>query len=238
MRALNSAYKLLTLIIASLMLSVTYNTRLDLVVAGCCFLVTLCTPRVDRKFLFISLTPFLIAAFGMFMTGLLFPSQAAAQGVETAVFGQRVIYASSLKSACQLAARVLAFGGLGMLFAFTTEPMELIMSLMQQFHLPPKFAYGILAAYHFFPVVRSEFGTVGVALRVRGVKATPFSPKRILPMLVHALERSQSLAMAMESRGFQNDAPRAVAFRVRFGWADIAFLIGLPAALLVGLWLL
>ncbi|WP_370826475.1 hypothetical protein [Fournierella massiliensis] len=89
MRALNPAYKLLTLIIASLMLSVTYNTRLDLVVAGCCFLVTLCTPRVDRKFLFISLTPFLIAAFGMFMTGLLFPSQAAAQGVETAVFGQR-----------------------------------------------------------------------------------------------------------------------------------------------------
>lgn len=57
-------------------------------------------------------------------------------------------------------------------------------------------------------------------------------------MLVHALERSQSLAMAMESRGFQNDAPRAMAFRVRFGWMDIAFLIGLPAALLVGLWLL
>ena len=69
MRALNPAYKLLTLIIASLMLSVTYNTRLDLVVAGCCLVVTLCTPRVDRKFLFISLTPFLIAAFGMFMTG-------------------------------------------------------------------------------------------------------------------------------------------------------------------------
>ena len=57
-------------------------------------------------------------------------------------------------------------------------------------------------------------------------------------MLVHALERSQSLAMAMESRGFQNDAPRAVAFRVRFGWVDIAFLIGLPAAILIGLWLL
>lgn len=238
MRRLNPAYKMLTLILASLMLSVTYHTRLDLLVAAICLLVTVCTPGVNRRRLALSMLPFLVAAFGMFMTGVLFPSKAAMEGVETAVFGQRVIYAASFSNALQLAARVLAFGGLGMLFAFTTNSMDLIMSLMQQFHLPPKFAYGILAAYHFFPVVRSEFGIVGAALQVRGIRCAPWSRKRIFPMLVHALERSESLAMAMESRGFQDGRPRAVAFRVPFGWIDIAFLIGLPAALLAGLFLL
>lgn len=237
-RKLNPAWKLLTLIIASLIMSVTYNTRLNLITAGICLLVTVCTPKVNRKLLALSMIPFLIAAFGMFMTGVLFPSEGVQQGVEMAAFGQRVIYANSLTSAMQLASRVLVYGGLGMLFAFTTNSMDLIMSLMQQFHLPPKFAYGILAAYHFFPVVRSEFGTVGTALKVRGIKTLPFSPKRLLPMLVHALERSESLAMAMESRGFQEGRPRAVAFRVAFGWIDIAFFIGLPAALLVGRFLL
>lgn len=238
MRKLNPAYKLLTLTIASLMLSVTYNTELNLVVAVCAFLVTVCTPGTNRKGLALAMIPFLIAAFGMFMTGVLFPSGAVIQGEEAALFNNRVVYAASLDAAFQLASRVLAFGGLGMMFAFTSSSMDLIMSLMQQFHLPPKFAYGILAAYHFFPVVRSEFSIVGTALRVRGIKASPVSPKRIFPMLVHALERSESLAMAMESRGFQNDRPRAVAFRVPFGWIDIAFLIGLPAALLAGMFLL
>ena len=238
MRKLNPAWKLLTLIIASLIMSVTYNTRLNLITAGICLLVTVCTPKVNRKLRALSMIPFLIAAFGMFMTGILFPSEGVQQGVEMAAFGQRVIYANSLTSAMQLASRVLVYGGLGMLFAFTTNSMDLIMSLMQQFHLPPKFAYGILAAYHFFPVVRSEFGTVGTALKVRGIKTLPFSPKRLLPMLVHALERSESLAMAMESRGFESGSPRAVAVRVELRPVDFLFLFGLNGALLAGLILL
>ena len=109
------------------------------------------------------------------------------------------------------------------------------MSLMQQFRLPPKFAYGILAAYHFFPVVREEYGIVGAALKARGVKAGPLSTKRLFPMLVQAMERSESLAMAMESRGFQNDVPRAVAFRTRVRPVDFVFLLGLNGLIIAGL---
>lgn len=109
------------------------------------------------------------------------------------------------------------------------------MSLMQQFHLPPKFAYGILAAYHFFPVVREEYGIVGAALKVRGVKAGPISTKRLFPMLVQAMERSESLAMAMESRGFEEQVPRAVAFQVTLRWVDFAFLFGVNGLIIVGL---
>ena len=237
MRKLNPGYKLLTLIIASLLLSLTYNTRLNLLVCAVCFLTTVLTPGVNRRRLALAMVPFLLAALGMFTTGLLF-SNGETTGVELAVTGQRVLTASNVTSGMQLASRILAFGGLGMLFAFTTNSMDLIMSLMQQFRLPPKFAYGILAAYHFFPVVREEYATVGSALRVRGIRVNPFSPKRMFPMLVHALERSESLAMAMESRGFQDGRPRSVAFRVPFGAVDIVFLIAVPAAILAGLWLL
>lgn len=239
MRSLNAGYKLLALTIASLMLSFTYNIRLNLLIALVSFLLTVTTKGVNRKKFFLAMIPFLIAAFGTFMTGLLYGRTGGEEIVtEVALVGQRTLTASNITSGLKLSSRILAYGGLGMIFAFTTNSMDLIMSLMQQFHLPPKFAYGILAAYHFFPVVQSEYSTVGAALKVRGVKAGPFSTRRLFPMLVHALERSESLAMAMESRGFEEGHPRAVAFRVPLRVRDFVFLFALNGAILAGLILL
>lgn len=234
MKKLNPGYKLLSLIIASLLLSVTFRIRLNLLVAGVCLLVTFCTPGVNRKRLLLGMIPFLLAALGMFTAGLCF-GNGGTEGVEVSAFGQRTLYASNLTTAMQLSTRILAYGGLGVLYAFTSNAFELVMSLMQQFHLPPKFAYGILGAYHFFPVVKEEYGIVGAALKVRGVKAGPISTKRLFPMLVQAMERSESLAMAMESRGFQDDAPRATAFRVNVHAADYLFLFGLNGLIILGL---
>jgi len=238
MKSLNPGYKLLTLMIASLLLSVTFHVRLNLLIAAASFLVTFCTPGVNRRRLLLGLLPFFLAALGMFTAGLCFGADGGNQGVEVTMFGQRTLYASSLTTAMQLSSRILAYGGLGMLYAFTSNAFELVMSLMQQFHLPPKFAYGILAAYHFFPVVKEEYGIVGAALKVRGVKAGPFSAKRLFPMLVQAMERSESLAMAMESRGFQEKVPRAAAFKTDLRWVDFLFLFGLNGLILAGLCLL
>lgn len=237
MRKLNPGYKLLTLTIASLLLSLTYNIPLYLLVCAVCLTLTLTTPGINYKRWALSMVPFLLAALGMFTTGLLY-ADGTQTGMQLAVAGQRVLTAHNITSGLQLATRILAYGCVGMLFAFTTNSMELIMSFMQQFHLPPKFAYGILAAYHFFPTVRSEYETVGAALSVRGIKASPFSTKRLFPMLVHALERSEHLAMAMESRGFENDTPRGVAFRIPLRPVDFLFLIGFNGGILLGIFLL
>lgn len=237
MRKLNPGYKLLTLIIASLILSSTYNIKLNLIVFFTAIILTLTTPGINRKYWALSMVPFLVAAFGMFMTGLIFPATKGA-GTMVGLLGERVIYATSLDSALKLTTRILAYGGLGMLFAFTTNSMELIMSLMQQFHMSPKFAYGILAAYHFFPVIKSEYRILGAALKVRGIKAGLFSKKRLFPMIVHAVERSESLAMAMESRGFDDKRPRAIAFKVSLSILDIAFLVGVNVFIIFGIFLL
>lgn len=238
MRRLNPAWKLLTLMVASLILSVTLHTRLNLLTAGACLAVTVFTPGVQRKRLALALVPFLLAAAGMFMAGFWFSSGGGDALLAPAATNQGAITVVGLRSGLQLASRVLAYGGLGMLFAFTTTALELVLSLHQQFRLPAKFAYGILAAYHFFPVVQEEYRIVGAALKVRGIKASPLSRRRIFPMLVHALQRSESLAMAMESRGFEDGASRGEAIHVPAGVGDLVLFLGVNGLLILGLWLL
>ncbi|MDR3254152.1 MAG: energy-coupling factor transporter transmembrane protein EcfT [Synergistaceae bacterium] len=237
MNKLNPGYKFLTLLIASLVLSITYNIRLNIVVFIVSFAATALTRSVNKKKLFLVLLPFFLTSAGLFMSGFLFSSADNIANV-TAAAGERVVYVTSWDSALKLSSRVLAFGGIGILFALTTNSMDFIMSLMQQFRLPPKFAYGLLAAYHFFPVVRDEYEIVRSALAVRGIKAGPLSKKRFFPMLVHAFERSESIAMAMESRGFDSDAERGVAFSVPFGKIDFVFLFAVNAGVIAGIMLI
>ncbi|MDR3280240.1 MAG: energy-coupling factor transporter transmembrane protein EcfT [Synergistaceae bacterium] len=233
MSRLNPGYKFLTLLIASLVLSITYNIRLNIVVFIVSFAATACTRSVNKKKLLLRLLPFFLTAAGMFMSGFLFSS--AGDVANAAAAGERAVYVTSWDSALKLSSRVLAFGGIGILFALTTNSMDFIMSLMQQFHLPPKFAYGLLAAYHFFPVVHSEYEIVRSALAVRGIKTGPLSKKRFFPMLVHAFERSESIAMAMESRGFDSDAGRGQAFPVPLGKIDFVFLFTVNAGVIAGI---
>ena len=183
-----------------------------------------------------ALVPFALTSAALFVTGLMYGSGGnASAAIEADVFGQRTLFASDWTTAAQLASRVMAYGGLGLSFAFTSDAFELVMSLMQQFRLPPKFAYGVLAAYHFFPVVKDEYAEVGLALKARGVRVNPLSPRRVVPMLAHALERSESLAMAMESRGFEDSGERRCAFEVPLRARDVAFAVGLNAAIVAAL---
>ena len=50
-------------------------------------------------------------------------------------------------TALSLSFRVMAFSTLSLMFAFTTDPVKFIMSLMQQLKLSPKLAYGIMVGY-------------------------------------------------------------------------------------------
>ena len=76
MRRLNPGYKLLSLIIASLLLSVTFHTRLNLLVCGTSLLAAYLTPGVNRKRLSLTLIPFVLTAAGLFTAGLFSPAAA------------------------------------------------------------------------------------------------------------------------------------------------------------------
>ena len=122
MRRLNPGYKLLSLIIASLLLSVTFHTRLNLLVCGTSLLAAYLTPGVNRKRLSLTLIPFVLTAAGLFTAGLFF-SSGGQEGVEVSALGQRTLYATNWVTAVQPDAAIPSaaeiclryFGGLSLL---------------------------------------------------------------------------------------------------------------------------
>ncbi|NLC84970.1 MAG: energy-coupling factor transporter transmembrane protein EcfT, partial [Ruminococcaceae bacterium] len=127
MKQLNPGYKFLTILIATLLLSLTYRTLVNTVVFAVTVSIVLLTPGVNRKRMFFAFLPVLLTAAGLFMSGLLFPAEGAGD-INVSVFGQTTLYATSLNSALLLATRVLAFAGIGMMFALTTDAEEFIIS--------------------------------------------------------------------------------------------------------------
>ncbi|MDR2387899.1 MAG: energy-coupling factor transporter transmembrane protein EcfT, partial [Deltaproteobacteria bacterium] len=217
MNSLNPSCKFLSILLVGLVISLTYETKTNLMVCFLALVLTLTTKGLDfRKFLW-ALGPFILAAFGFFMTGFFF----ADSGQEySGSFGQSHITVASMDTAWLLGSRVLAFGSLALLFALTTQPEAFFQSLRQQLKLSPKLTYSLIAAYHFLPVVRSEYQLVRAATLLRGVKVWPFSSKLIIPMLLRAFRRSECLAMAMESRGFNPSAPRGQASHITLRLRD------------------
>ncbi|MDR2301247.1 MAG: energy-coupling factor transporter transmembrane protein EcfT [Deltaproteobacteria bacterium] len=221
MGSLNPSCKFLAILLVGLVISLTYETRTNLAVCVLAIFLTLTARGVDLKKFALALGPFILAAFGFFMTGYFF----ADSGREYAgSFGQSHITVASMDTAWLLGSRVLAFGSLALLFALTTQPEAFFQSLRQQLKLSPKLAYSLIAAYHFLPVVRSEYELVRAATVIRGVKVWPFSRKIMIPMLLRAFRRSECLAMAMESRGFNPAAPRGQATVIPLRLRDALFM--------------
>ena len=106
---------------------------------------------------------------------------------------------------------------------------------MHQCGLPPKFAYGILAALHLMPNLQREFKQVRLAFAARGIRVTAFSLKPVFTMLVNSIHWSESVAMAMESKGFCGSAERTFYSVPRVHWYDWVCCGGFVAAIVAGM---
>ena len=221
----NPTVKAFTVLICVILLSFEYLVSLNLLVLAVCLLLLMFCSRVSLKKIGVILLPACIAAFGLFVMGLYY-----ARGSLSAMpYSVRAAMSQNLYTALQLATRLLAYAGLGILFALSTEGDFFIASLLHQCRLPPKFAYGILAAFHLMPGMAREYAQVRTAFAARGLKAGPLSMKPVFTMLVNSVRWSESIAMAMESKGFCGDAPRTYYTVPRVHWYDLA-----AAALMVG----
>jgi energy-coupling factor transport system permease protein len=99
-----------------------------------------------------------------------------------------------------------------------TDPVDLADSLVQQLRVPPKFAYGTLAALRLLPLLGEEWQTIAMARRARGfdagrspVAAVRLFASQVLALLVVAIRRGTRLATAMDARGFDSGVPRTYA---------------------------
>ena len=203
----NPTVKAFTVLICVILLSFEYLVSLNLLVLAVCLLLLMFCSRVSLKKIGVILLPACIAAFGLFVMGLYYARGGSTQTMDLSSlsampYSVRAAMSQNLYTALQLATRLLAYAGLGILFALSTEGDFFIASLLHQCHLPPKFAYGILAAFHLMPGMAREYAQVRTAFAARGLKAGPLSMKPVFTMLVNSVRWSESIAMAMESKGF------------------------------------
>jgi energy-coupling factor transport system permease protein len=119
-----------------------------------------------------------------------------------------------------LGLRVLAIATVGVVFALTTDSTALADGLVQQVHVPERFAYGALAAYQAVPRLADDLATLRQARRIRGLRGG-WHPRLLVGLLVLAIRHGDRLALAMDARGF-GSGPRSRYRIVRFGATEVA----------------
>lgn len=236
----NPSVKAGTILLSVILLSFQYRISLNLLVFGVCMVVLLFFSNAKVKNMVGILIPATIAALGLFMMGLYYArgnsiTTVDMEDISNVPFAVRAAMSQNLTTALQLSTRLLAFAGMGILFALTTEGEFFISSLMHQCHLSPKFAYGILAAFHLMPGMVREFKNVRIAFEARGIHTHSLSMKPLFTMLVNSIRWSESIAMAMESKGFCGSAPRTYYHIPRIHWYDWLLSAAFLGCILVGM---
>jgi energy-coupling factor transport system permease protein len=134
-------------------------------------------------------------------------------------------------SALGLAVRVLALALPGVLLVASTDPARLADALTLHWRVSTRFAYGALAALRLVPLLATEWQTIRLARRARGVDAgrNPVAHLRLFAgtafaLLVGAVRRGSRLATAMDARGFDSGIPRTNARGSRLRGRDAVFI--------------
>lgn len=241
MQKVNPFVKAVTVLICGLALSFSYSIRLNGCVISVC-LILLCFSHVNLsavlKVFFAATVPalslFLAAGYGSGYSVLL-PEAAASQSLNFSVVSAAL---HSMETGAALGLRIYAYTALGALFVLTTVPEAFVYSLIHQAKVPDKFAYGVLAALHLAPAVGREYRQIRLAYRVRGYRLHPFSLRPVFSMLVNTIHWSESVAMAMESKGFDSQGCRTYYCKPQVGTGDYVFLTVSVTAVIAGLFLL
>ena len=155
------------------------------------------------------------------------------------------VSAEGLRIGVALTLRMLAIVVFSLLFVTTTPPTALVLSLVQNARLPVRLGFGILVAYRFLPLWRTELGIIRAAHRIRGVAARPglrgaWAELRryAVPLLAGAIRQAERVAISMEAKSLGALPERTWRRRLRVTRADWALLLGttlLVAALLLAL---
>ena len=127
------------------------------------------------------------------------------------------------------AGRFLSVIGLSYLFVFTTSPNELAYALMQA-GFPYRFGFTLVTALRLIPIFQQEITTVYQAQQVRGISYRKNSLRglihrlrsMLLPMLVSAMSKVDSLAVSMEGRSFGKYSTRTFYSRREMSQIDWA----------------
>lgn len=104
--------------------------------------------------------------------------------------------------------RMSTIGCAALIFLWTTNPKDFTTGLVYA-GVPYRFAFAILVALRFLPLIQDEISKIRDAHLIRGVKqekglrgAFRSWQRYLFPILVNGLRKSETTSIAMDSRGF------------------------------------
>ena len=169
--------------------------------------------------------PLLFAAVGIGLSNALFSADKS--GALLVDWWVVEITTASAAAGISLAIRVLAIALPGVLALATTDPTDLADALVQQLHVPWRFAIGTLAALRLLPLMAAEWRILAFARRARGLEAgrSPAAKVQLFgsqafALLVGAIRRGVRMSIAMEARGFGTHTGRTFARTQRMHGSD------------------
>lgn len=181
---------------------------------------------ISIRFLAMLLLPFLLFAFSFIWIQVVFPDERG----ETILFsiGSLPVALENVLTGVSLGMRALVFASWSLLFVLTTEPTKFMLSLIQQCKLPPRFGYGMMAAYRFLPAFQQELQQIRTAHRIRGLgegrKLKNFK-RYFIPLMASAIRKAERTAIAMESKGFDGSRNRSFYREITWNRYDAIFAI-------------
>lgn len=172
---------------------------------------------------------FVLAGVAIVVANILF-NKANASAPALAKLGPIRITEPALWTAASLWLRLLCFALISLVFVKTTEPQRLVLSLVHQFRLNYRVAYGSLVGYRMLPLLQADYQMIRAAQRLRGMGE--FSPllhpvawlrRYATPLLVGAVRRANRVALAMEARAFGALPKRTYRVKMSVTQADVLF---------------
>jgi energy-coupling factor transport system permease protein len=188
----------------------------------------------------------LLLGIGMFWTGVLaYAGPGSETGAPAFWIGPLRVGEAALVYGVTMLARLLAIFAASLLFVLTSDPVKLVLALIQHARLPYRVGYAVFAAYRFMPLVQEELDNIRAAHQIRGTHTGrgPIGWLRqvfgyAIPLLAITVRRAERVALAMDARGFGALPARTYYRTVAFHPADALFavsaLILLAAATLLG----
>jgi len=204
---LNPSIKLLAVILVTVAITFVFDIVTPLVFLAATLLLMVVAGRISPRYVLVSIAPFVLVSLSfVFLYAIFGPNT----GPNTIIaFGPIKVSREGILLGISVGLRVLFLISTSLLFIATTDPGDLVLSLVQQARLNYKLAFAMLVAYRFIPIFADEYANIRAAARVRGVgtAAGPLGENRALsrdavPLLAGAIRRSERLALAMDSRAF------------------------------------
>jgi energy-coupling factor transport system permease protein len=136
------------------------------------------------------------------------------------------ITAPAVSGGLAVGLRVVVIGLTTLLVFGPSDPTRMADSLVQQWRVPDRFAYGAVAALRAAPFLSSDWQLIAAARHLRGLGSRGLADRvrdaadRLLVILVAAIRRAERLALAMDARGFDSGVKRSHFRELRMTWRD------------------